>query len=94
MISAAFVESARSTDRQRALFMAWHGVVVRTRLAVTAVCCVVAFGAVYSMHAKGVENGEWRNYSGDNGSTKYSPLSQINADNIATLRIDLAASGR
>jgi len=67
--------------------MAWHGVVVRTRLAVTAVCCVVAFGAVYSMHAKGVENGEWRNYSGDNGSTKYSPLSQINADNIATLRI-------
>ena len=26
---------------------------------------------------------EWRYYSGDNGSTKYSPLDQINKENVA-----------
>ncbi|HEX8032017.1 MAG TPA: hypothetical protein VF491_26335, partial [Vicinamibacterales bacterium] len=31
--------------------------------------------------------GEWRYYSGDNGSTKYSPLDQITKDNVAGLKI-------
>ncbi len=31
-------------------------------------------------------NGEWRFYGGDNGSTKYSPLDQINKDNVAGLK--------
>jgi len=31
--------------------------------------------------------GEWRYYSGDNGSKKYSPLDQINKDNVSKLRI-------
>ena len=35
----------------------------------------------------GTANGEWRYYSGDNGSTKYSPLDQINKDNVASLNI-------
>ncbi len=30
---------------------------------------------------------EWRYYSGDNGSTKYSPLDQINKSNVANLKI-------
>ena len=30
---------------------------------------------------------EWRHYSGDNGSTKYSPLAQITKDNITRLRM-------
>lgn len=30
--------------------------------------------------------GEWRHYGGDNGSTKYAPLDQINKDNVAHLR--------
>ena len=33
------------------------------------------------------QNGEWRNYSGDSGSRKYSPLDQINKDNVKTLKI-------
>ena len=31
--------------------------------------------------------GEWRDYGGDKGFTKYSPLDQINKDNISRLRI-------
>ena len=31
--------------------------------------------------------GEWRAYAGDSHSTKYSPLDQINADNIADLQV-------
>jgi quinoprotein glucose dehydrogenase len=33
----------------------------------------------------GATNGEWRSYGGDTGSTKYSPLDQIDGDNFADL---------
>src|SRR5678815_5101120 len=48
---------------------------------------LLAIGIVAMLSAKGVENGEWRNYSGDNGSTKYAPLTQINKDNVSTLTV-------
>jgi quinoprotein glucose dehydrogenase len=35
----------------------------------------------------GARNGEWRAYAGEPGSTKYSPLDQINKDNAKNLRI-------
>jgi quinoprotein glucose dehydrogenase len=35
----------------------------------------------------GTKNGEWRYYGGDSGSTKYSPLDQINQANVKDLRI-------
>ena len=35
----------------------------------------------------GAANGEWRSYGGDLGSTKYSPLDQIDASNFADLRL-------
>ena len=35
----------------------------------------------------GAVDGEWRSYAGDNGSTKYSPLDQIDAGNFGDLRI-------
>ena len=35
----------------------------------------------------GVKTGEWRYWGGDAGSTKYSPLDQINKDNVKNLRI-------
>jgi len=35
----------------------------------------------------GVKNGEWPHWGGDLGNTKYSPLDQINRDNVKTLRI-------
>ena len=35
----------------------------------------------------GVSNGDWPNYGGDKGSTKYSDLDQINQDNVAQLEV-------
>ena len=35
----------------------------------------------------GTENGEWRYWGGDEGSSRYSPLDQINADNVAELEV-------
>ena len=36
---------------------------------------------------QGAKNGEWRYYGGDAGTTKYSPLDQINAQNVKDLKI-------
>src|SRR5580765_6020224 len=36
---------------------------------------------------QGAKNGEWRFYGGDSGTTKYSPLDQINASNVKDLKI-------
>ena len=35
----------------------------------------------------GTQNGEWHFYGGDAGSTRYSPLDQINRDNVGSLEI-------
>src|ERR1043165_1974928 len=53
-------------------------------------CCVAvaAFcstAAAFAQH--GAVGGEWRDYSGDSGATKYSPLDQINRSNVARLRV-------
>jgi quinoprotein glucose dehydrogenase len=46
---------------------------------------------VFGIASLGAQQGpadvEWRHYSGDNGSTKYSPLAQITKDNITRLRL-------
>src|SRR5689334_10817206 len=57
--------------------------------AVLGVVLIAAMLAVGFLHAdqRGVVNGEWRFYGGDAGSTKYSPLDQINAQNVSSLRI-------
>src|SRR5260370_31401894 len=36
---------------------------------------------------QGGRNGEWRFYGGDAGTSKYSPLDQINASNVKDLKI-------
>ncbi|MEM6706073.1 MAG: pyrroloquinoline quinone-dependent dehydrogenase [Acidobacteriota bacterium] len=48
------------------------------------VLCLLA-GAGWSQ--QGATGGEWQHYGGDKGSTKYSPLSQIDAGNVADLEI-------
>ena len=35
----------------------------------------------------GAENGQWRYYGGDAGSTRYAPLDQIDRDNVADLEV-------
>ena len=52
------------------------------------VLCVVPFVVSFSLAAQtGAKNGEWRSYAGEPGSTKYSPLDQINKENAKNLRI-------
>jgi quinoprotein glucose dehydrogenase len=49
---------------------------------------VVLAGATIAVSGQyGPKNGEWRYYGGDAGSTKYSPLDQINKDNVKDLKI-------
>ena len=48
---------------------------------------IVAGLCLVGTAAAQTDNGEWRSYSGDAGSTKYAPLDQINRTNVKTLRI-------
>lgn len=49
---------------------------------------VAVLGAGVSLHAQqGTKGGEWPNHGGDKGFTRYSPLDQINKENVKTLRI-------
>ena len=50
-------------------------------MGLTTTLCLVGTAAAQT------ENGEWRSYSGDPGSTKYAPLDQINRTNVKNLRI-------
>src|SRR5579885_2547283 len=54
--------------------------------------CALAAGAwlcaaTVTLGQAGTKNGEWHNYGGDLGSTRYAPLDQINADNFSKLQI-------
>ena len=52
--------------------------------AAVAVAAGLAVGQAAAQHGAPAD-GEWRSYAGDSGSTKYSPLDQITADNFADL---------
>jgi quinoprotein glucose dehydrogenase len=51
------------------------------------VACVLLASTLPLTAQSGAKNNEWRAYAGEPGSTKYSPLDQINKDNAKTLRI-------
>lgn len=46
--------------------------------------CLSVSGALAQ---QGAQDGEWRSYGGDAAHTKYSPLDQINADNVQRLQV-------
>ena len=48
---------------------------------------LVCFYHVTAIAQLGATDGEWHSYGGDTGNTKYSPLSQINADNVQRLQV-------
>jgi quinoprotein glucose dehydrogenase len=48
---------------------------------------VVIWGAMPQLAQQGAKSGEWRSYGGEPGSTRYSPLDQINRDNFKNLQI-------
>ena len=47
----------------------------------------VGWGSTPAGAQVGATNGEWRNYGGDLGSTKYSPLDQIDETNFSDLKV-------
>ncbi|HEX4594079.1 MAG TPA: pyrroloquinoline quinone-dependent dehydrogenase, partial [Bryobacteraceae bacterium] len=47
--------------------------------------CSVLVAAAFAQ--SGAKNGEWTSYAGDLGSTRYSPLDQINAGNFSQLEV-------
>ncbi len=55
------------------------------RRLVTVSFVLLASSATFAQ--QGATNGEWSVYAGDLGSTKYSPLDQINEANVSRLRI-------
>src|SRR4029453_1938174 len=57
-----------------------------------ALCALCVLGLLCVLGARpsaqrGAQNGDWRYYGADSGSTKYSPLDRINAANVKNLRI-------
>lgn len=48
---------------------------------------VLSTPPVSAQVGKGAADGRWPHYGGDKASTKYSPLDQINADNVAQLSV-------
>ncbi|MEK6324063.1 MAG: pyrroloquinoline quinone-dependent dehydrogenase [Acidobacteriota bacterium] len=48
---------------------------------------VISLGAIPVGASNGVRKGEWRFYGGDQGSGKYSPLDQINRENVQKLKV-------
>jgi quinoprotein glucose dehydrogenase len=52
-----------------------------------ALAAIAAAAALPSANGRGTRAGEWRYWGGDEGSTRYSPLDQINAGNAAKLEI-------
>src|SRR5690348_3751552 len=52
-----------------------------------AVCVLVLMALVSVTRAQQKVNGDWRWYGGDAAGTKYSPLDQINAENVNQLQI-------
>ena len=66
---------------------------MRSRIAWLAGLVVVAVAAWTMAGRAADKNRDWPAYAGDKGSTKYSPLDQINKDTIKNLKIAWRRSG-
>src|SRR5690606_30824442 len=76
----------KATARQRRGESAMRMITSTTaRYRPIALAALLASAAASAQH--GAADGEWRAYSGDAGSTKYSPLEQIDASNVSQLEI-------
>src|SRR3989442_7005134 len=59
----------------------------RTFICVAAVLSLLLCATLPAVAQSGAKNGEWPSYGGDVGSTRYSPLDQINAGNFYKLQV-------
>jgi quinoprotein glucose dehydrogenase len=64
------------------------GIMRRTsKAAILLALCFLVARPFVTRGQRGAVNGEWRWYGGDAGGAKYSPLDQINAENVKQLQI-------
>ena len=56
---------------------------------ITALAVLIGMGAApdHAAAQRGATGGEWHSYAADTGSTKYSPLDQIDRENFADLEV-------
>ena len=57
----------------------------RQIVSITLAALILGVPAVFAQ--QGAADGEWRSFAGDLGSTKYSGLDQIDADNVGGLQL-------
>ena len=57
------------------------------RIVARSIPVLLSLVATVALAQYGAKNGDWPTYGGDLGSTRYSPLAQINADNFKDLEI-------
>ena len=57
------------------------------RVAACLTCIVILGVSIVVRGQSGTAKGEWRYYGGDAGSSKYSPLAQINKENVSKLKV-------
>ena len=63
------------------------GTRIRRTLGTLGAILALSLGAVAASAQNGAEDGDWHYYHGDRGSTQYSPLDQIDRDNIGELQV-------
>jgi len=56
------------------------------RLSIAVGALIISTAATASAQQKPAD-GEWSSYGGDKGFTRYSPLAQINRDNVKNLQV-------
>src|SRR5262247_2105527 len=74
------------SDGGRAMEKHMSGRLVRLWQAVVVAATLLWVGGAAAQQGA-LTNGEWRRIGGDGGNTRYSPLDQINADNVKNLKI-------
>src|SRR5437870_6272851 len=68
---------------EKAVTHTWN----RRMLRLLPVVCLLCSKPAPLVGQSGTAKGEWRSYAGDAGSTRYSPLDQINAANFSKLEL-------
>jgi glucose dehydrogenase len=76
-----------AADASRGFADALPSAAMRSALALAALVSLLVVAVAHPRAQRGPAAGDWPNHGGDVGSSKYSPLDQITAANVASLRI-------
>ena len=63
---------------------------IESKCPAVSLCFFLSLASLPAFAQSGAKDGEWRTYGGDLGNTRYSPLDQINADELQQARSRVA----